>query len=144
MKTLVAKQLPGNERKWYVVDAQGKNLGRLATSIARLLSGRDQVDFTPHIDNGAYVIITNVNGVSVTGKKESAKMYYSHSQYLGGLKETTLGDMRKKNPAHLLRHAISGMLPKNKLQAKMIERLKLVDGTAHQFEAQKPETLTIA
>ncbi len=144
MKTLVAKQLPGNERKWYVVDAQGKNLGRLATSIARLLSGRDQVDFTPHIDNGAYVIITNVNGVAVTGKKESAKMYYSHSQYLGGLKETNLGDMRKKNPSHILRHAIEGMLPKNKLQAGMIERLKLVNGPTHIYEAQKPETLTIA
>lgn len=82
MKTLVAKQLPGNERKWYTIDAEGKNLGRLSTSIARLLSGRDAVDFTPHIDNGAYVIVTNVRGISVTGAKESAKMYYSHSQYL--------------------------------------------------------------
>lgn len=144
MKTLVAKQLPANERKWYVVDAQGMNLGRLSTSIARLLSGRDQVDFTPHIDNGAYVIVTNVKDITVTGKKEADKMYYSHSQYLGGLKETTLGDMRKKNPAHILRHAISGMLPKNKLQSGMIERLKLVDGATHQYEAQKPETITLA
>ncbi len=106
MKTLVAKQLPGNERKWYVVDAQGKNLGRLSTALARLLSGRDQVDFTPHIDNGAYVIVINVAGIAVTGTKESVKMYRSHSQYLGGLKETNLGDMRKKNPSHILRHAI--------------------------------------
>ncbi|MBP9779095.1 50S ribosomal protein L13 [Candidatus Gracilibacteria bacterium] len=144
MKTLVAKQLPGNERKWFVVDAQGMNLGRLSTSIARLLSGRDQVDFTPHIDNGAYVIVTNINAISVTGKKEAVKMYRSHSQYLGGLKETTLGDMRKKNPAHILRHAVTGMLPKNKLQSAMIERLKLVDGVAHQYEAQKPQTITLA
>jgi large subunit ribosomal protein L13 len=144
MKTLVAKQLPGNERKWYVVDAQGMNLGRLSTTLARLLSGRDQVDFTPHIDNGAYVIVTNVNAITVTGKKEAVKMYYSHSQYLGGLKETTLGDMRKKNPAHILRHAIAGMLPKNKLQSGMIERLKLVNGPAHQYEAQKPETIVLA
>jgi large subunit ribosomal protein L13 len=144
MKTLVAKQLPGNERKWFIVDAQGMNLGRLSTSIARLLSGRDQVDFTPHIDNGAYVIVTNINAICVTGKKEAVKMYRSHSQYLGGLKETTLGDMRKKNPAHILRHAITGMLPKNKLQSAMIERLKLVDGTVHQYEAQKPQTITLA
>lgn len=144
MKTLVAKQLPGNERKWFIVDAQGMNLWRLSTSIARLLSGRDQVDFTPHIDNGAYVIVTNINAISVTGKKEAVKMYRSHSQYLGGLKETTLGDMRKKNPAHILRHAVTGMLPKNKLQSAMIERLKLVDGSAHQYEAQKPQTITLA
>ncbi len=144
MKTLVAKQLPGNERKWYVVDAQGMNLGRLSTKIARLLSGRDQVDFTPHIDNGAYVIVINVNAITVTGKKEAVKMYRSHSQYLGGLKETTLGDMRKKNPAHILRHAISGMLPKNKLQSGMVERLKLVNGDTHQYEAQKPETIVLA
>ena len=143
MKTLVAKQLPGNERKWYVVDAQGKNLGRLSTALARLLSGRDQVDFTPHIDNGAYVIVINVAGIAVTGTKESVKMYRSHSQYLGGLKETNLGDMRKKNPSHILRHAVEGMLPKNKLQAGMLLRLKVVPGATHQYEAQKPEVLAV-
>ena len=144
MKTLVAKQLPGNERTWYVIDAQGLNLGRLATKLAHLLSGRDQVDFTPHIDNGAYVVVTNVAGIAVTGKKEAVKMYRSHSQYLGGLKETTLGDMRKKNPSHIVKHAVLGMLPKNKLQAHMIERLKLVNGATHQYEAQKPQTITLA
>jgi large subunit ribosomal protein L13 len=143
MKTLVAKQIPGNERKWYVVDAQDKNLGRLSTSIARLLSGRDAVDFTPHIDNGAYVVVINVAGIAVTGKKESDKMYYSHSQYLGGLKERNLSDMRKKKPSHILKHAIEGMLPKNKLQASMIDRLKLVDGATHIYEAQKPQTITL-
>ena len=143
MKTLVAKQIPGNERKWYVVDAQDKNLGRLSTSIARLLSGRDAVDFTPHIDNGAYVVVINVANIAVTGKKESDKMYYSHSQYLGGLKERNLADMRKKKPSHILKHAVEGMLPKNKLQADMIDRLKLVDGATHQYEAQKPQTITL-
>jgi large subunit ribosomal protein L13 len=143
MKTLVSKQILGNERKWYIVDAQGKNLGRLATELARVLSGRNRVDYTPHIDNGAYVIVTNVAEIAVTGKKEEVKMYRSHSQYLGGLKEVSLSKMREKNPAHILRHAITGMLPKNRLQARMLDRLKLVHGANHQYEAQKPETLAI-
>ena len=143
MKTLVAKQLRGNERKWYVVDADGKNLGRLATGVARLISGRDRVDFTPHIDNGANVIIINAEKIAVTGTKESVKMYRSHSQYMGGLKETVLGKMRVKNPTHILRHAIEGMLPKNRLKSDMSLRLKLVVGTEHEFAAQKPETITL-
>lgn len=143
MKTIFSKQILGNERKWYVVDAAGKNLGRLATQVARYLSGRDLVDFTPHIDNGAYVIITNAKDISVTGKKEAVKMYRSHSQYMGGLKETNLGKMRETNPTHILRHAILGMLPKNRLQSDMIARLKLVTGETHQYEAQKPETLAL-
>lgn len=143
MKTLVAKQLRGNERKWYVVDASGKNLGRLATGIARLISGRDRVDFTPHIDNGANVIVINAEKIAVTGTKESVKMYRSHSQYMGGLKETVLGKMRDKNPTHILRHAVEGMLPKNRLKNDMALRLRLVVGTAHDFEAQKPETITL-
>lgn len=88
MKTLVAKAIPGNQRKWFVLDAEGKNLGRLATSIARMISGRDRVDYTPHIDNGANVIILNADKITVTGTKETAKMYRTHSQYMGGLKET--------------------------------------------------------
>ena len=143
MKTLVAKQLRGNERKWYVVDADGKNLGRLATGVARLISGRDRVDFTPHIDNGANVIIINAEKIAVTGTKESVKMYRSHSQYMGGLKETVLGKMRVKNPTHILRHAVEGMLPKNRLKSDMSLRLKLVVGTEHEFAAQKPETITL-
>jgi large subunit ribosomal protein L13 len=143
MKTLVAKQLLGNERKWYVVDANGKNLGRLATGVARLISGRDRVDFTPHIDNGANVIIINAEKIAVTGTKESVKMYRSHSQYMGGLKETVFSKMRTKNPTHILRHAIEGMLPKNRLKSDMSIRLKLVVGTEHEFAAQKPETITL-
>lgn len=143
MKTLVAKQLLGNERKWYIIDAAEQNLGRLSTRIARLIAGRDRVDFTPHIDNGAYVIIINSEKVAVTGSKESVKMYRSHSQYMGGLKETVLSKMRVKNPAHILRHAIEWMLPKNKLRSDMSIRLKVTIGTNHEYSAQKPEMITI-
>ena len=143
MKTLVAKQLLGNERKWYVVDASGKNLGRLATSIARMISGRDRVDYTAHLDNGAYVIVLNAEKITVTGTKETAKLYRTHSQYMGGLKETPLGKMREKNPTHMLRHAIEGMLPRTRLRNGMSQRLKLVIGGSHDFEAQKPETITL-
>lgn len=106
MKTLFAKQIPSPERPWFVVDAAGKNLGRLSTIIARKLSGRDRVDFTAHVDNGAYIIVTNAAQIEVSGTKENVKMYRSHSQYLGGLKETNLAKMRVKNPAHILEHAI--------------------------------------
>ena len=143
MKTLVAKQLLGHDRKWLVIDAEGQNLGRISTVIARKLAGRDRVDYTPHIDNGAYVVVLNAEKVVVTGTKEADKMYYSHSQYMGGLKETNLTKMRAKNPTHLLRHAIVGMLPKNRLQDGMEKRLKLVIGANHEFAAQKPETITL-
>lgn len=128
MKTLVAKQLLGKDRKWYVVDANGQNLGRLATNIARTLSGRNRVDYTPHIDNGAYVVVINAEKVTTTGTKEMTKLYRTHSQFMGGLKETPLGKMRDKNPTHLLRHAIEGMLPKNRQRDDMSKRLKLVIG----------------
>ena len=143
MKTLVAKQLKGNERKWLVVDASGKTLGRLATLVARLIAGRDRVDYTPHIDNGANVIILNAEKILVSGSKEMVKMYRSHSQYMGGLKETALTKMRDKNPTHILRHAIEGMLPKNRLKNDMSLRLKLVIGTNHDYEAQKPEMISL-
>ncbi len=143
MKTLFSKQIPSTERPWFVVDAAGKSLGRLSTLIARKLSGRDRVDFTAHIDNGAYVVITNAALVEVSGTKETVKMYRSHSQYLGGLKETNLAKMRIKNPAHILEHSIKGMLPKNKLQAGMLLRLRVIPGPTHQYEAQKPETLAV-
>lgn len=143
MKTIFSKQILGKERPWYIVDAKGQNLGRLSTRLARILSGRDRVDYTQHVDNGAYIIVTNVADVAVSGTKETVKMYRSHSQYLGGLKETNLINMRKKNPAHILRHAVAGMLPKNRLQSDMLERLKLVVGDAHQYDAQKPQALSI-
>ena len=143
MKTLVSKQIPGNERPWFVVDAADQTLGRLATVIAKKLSGRDRVDFTPHIDNGAYIVVINAEKIAVTGTKEEVKLYRTHSGYLGGLKETTLADMRKLNPAHIISHAVSGMLPKNKLREKMLDRLKVVARAEHQYAAQKPETLSL-
>lgn len=143
MKTLVSKQIPGNERPWFVVDAADQTLGRLATVIAKKLSGRDRVDFTPHIDNGAYIVVINAKKIAVTGTKEEVKLYRTHSGYMGGLKETTLADMRKLNPAHIISHAVSGMLPKNKLREKMLDRLKVVAGAEHQYAAQKPETLSL-
>lgn len=143
MKTLVSKQIPGNERPWFVVDATNQTLGRLATVIARKLSGRDRVDFTPHIDNGAYIVVINAEKIAVTGTKEEAKLYRTHSGFMGGLKETTLADMRKLNPSHIVVHAVSGMLPKNKLREKMLDRLKVVAGAEHQYSAQKPETLSL-
>ena len=143
MKTLVATQLKGNERKWLVVDATGHTLGRLATGIARLIAGRDRVDYTPHIDNGSYVIVLNAEKILVSGTKETVKMYRSHSQYMGGLKETALTKMRNKNPTHILRHAIEGMLPKNRLKNDMSIRLKLIIGTDHEFGSQKPETIIL-
>ena len=143
MKTLVSKQSPGNERPWFVVDAADQTLGRLATVIAKKLSGRDRVDFTPHIDNGAYIVVINAEKIAVTGTKEEVKLYRTHSGYMGGLKETTLADMRKLNPAHIISHAVSGMLPKNKLREKMLDRLKVVAGAEHQYAAQKPETLSL-
>jgi len=143
MKTLVSKQIPGNERPWFVVDAADQTLGRLATVIAKKLSGRDRVDFTPHIDNGAYIVVINAEKIAVTGTKEEVKLYRTHSGYMGGLKETTLADMRKLNPAHIISHAVSGMLPKNKLREKMLDRLKVVAGAEHQYAAQKSETLSL-
>jgi large subunit ribosomal protein L13 len=143
MKTLMPKQIKGDGRKWYIVDAEGKNLGRLATTIATYIKGKNKVDFAPHVDNGDYVIVINAGKVTVTGSKEMQKLYRTHSQYMGGLKETPLGKMREKKPTELLRHAVSGMLPKNKLRSDMLLRLKLEVGTEHQYAAQKPETLSI-
>lgn len=143
MKTLVSKQIPGNQRTWFVVDAEGQTLGRLATIIARKLSGRDRTDFTPHLDNGAYVIVINAEKIAVTGKKESDKIYRTHSGFMGGLKETTLEKMREIKPTHIITHAVSGMLPKNKLREKMLDRLKVVAGSEHPYAAQKPETLSL-
>lgn len=142
MKTLIAKQIAGNDRPWFVVDANGQTLGRLATLIARKLSGRDRVDYTPHIDNGAYIVVINAEKVAVTGTKELVKMYRSHSGYMGGLKEIRLDKMRQINPTFIIENAVSGMLPKNRLRDGMMKRLKVVAGAEHSYDAQKPEVLS--
>lgn len=143
MKTLMPKQIHGNERKWYVVDAEGKNLGKLATAVAVVLKGKNKVDFAPHVDNGDYVIVLNAGKIDVSGNKETDKLYRTHSGHMGSLKETPLGKMREKKPTEIIRHAVFGMLPKNRLRDGMMLRLKLETGTAHAYESQKPETMSV-
>ena len=130
------------ERKWYVVDAEGKTLGRLASEVAKVLRGKNKPVFTPHVDTGDYVIIVNAEKVSVTGKKLDQKIYYHHSDYVGGMKETTLREMMAKKPEKVLELAVKGMLPKGPLGRSMIKRLHVYAGPEHNHAAQKPEVLT--
>ena len=138
MKTIMPKPITGDQRKWYIVDAKGQTLGRLATQLAVILKWKNKVDFAPHVDNGDYVIVLNADKFAVTGNKMSDKIYYKHTGYLGGLKETPLEDMLRKKPLRALELAVSWMLPKNKLRKAMIARLKGFTGTEHTFIAQKP------
>ena len=130
------------ERKWYVVDAAGLTLGRLASEVAKVLRGKNKPTFTPHMDTGDYVIIVNAEKVIVTGKKLDQKLYYSHSDYIGGFKSTTLKEMLAKKPDQVLRHAVKGMLPKGPLGNQMLTKLHVYAGPEHPHAAQKPETLT--
>ncbi len=130
------------ERKWYVVDATGYTLGRLASEVAKVLRGKNKPIFTPHIDTGDYVIITNAEHIKVTGKKLDQKIYYRHSEYVGGMKETTLREMLNKKPEKVLELAVKGMLPKGPLGRQMIKKLHVYTGADHKHEAQKPEVLT--
>ena len=141
MKTITPSQLKGDERKWYVIDAKWQTLGRLATQIATILKGKNKVSFIPHLDNGDYVVVTNCDKFKVTWKKMTDKMYYRHTGYLGGLKEISLEDLLVKKPTKALELAISGMLPKNKLRAGMLSRLKLFTWDDHSYVAQKPELI---
>lgn len=143
MKTIVPKQIKGNDRKWYLVDAKGQTLGRLASKIAVILKGKNRVDYAPHVDNGDYVVVVNCADFQVTGNKMEDKMYYRHSGFLGGLKTTNLAKMLETKPQNPLKLAISGMLPKNKLRAPMLERLKLFEGAEHTFAAQQPEVIML-
>ena len=130
------------ERKWYVVDAAGLTLGRLASEVAKVLRGKNKPTFTPHMDTGDYVIIVNAEKVIVTGKKLDQKLYDSHSDYIGGFKSTTLKEMLAKKPDQVLRHAVKGMLPKGPLGNQMLTKLHVYAGPEHPHAAQKPETLT--
>lgn len=141
MKTFMAS--PSTiERKWYVVDADGMTLGRLASEVAKVLRGKNKPTFTPHIDTGDYVIVVNAEKIHVTGKKMDQKMYYSHSDYVGGLKETTLKEMLAKHPERVVEFAVKGMLPKGVLGRQMYQKLFVYAGPDHKQEAQKPEALT--
>lgn len=129
------------ERKWYVVDATGKTLGRLASEVAKVLRGKNKPIFTPHVDTGDYVIIINAEKISVTGKKLEQKKYYRHSGYIGSLKENTLGEMIETKPERVLELAIKGMLPKGPLGRQMYRKLHVYAGAEHNHAAQKPEAL---
>ena len=129
------------ERKWYVVDATGYTLGRLASEIASILRGKNKPIYTPHMDCGDYVIVVNAEHVKVTGKKLAQKVYYSHSDYVGGMKETTLKEMMAKKPEKVMELAVRGMLPKGPLGRSMIKKLHVYAGPEHEQAAQKPEAL---
>ncbi len=130
------------ERKWYVVDAEGKTLGRLAAEVAKVLRGKNKPTFTPHVDTGDYVIVINAEKISVTGKKLDDKVYRHHSEYVGSLKELTLREMIEKKPVEVIEHAVKGMLPKGTLGSQMYTKLHVYAGTEHPHQAQQPEELT--
>ena len=130
------------ERKWYVVDAEGQTLGRLASEIAKVLRGKNKAIYTPHADCGDYVIVVNAEKIAVTGKKLDQKIYYHHSDYVGGMKETTLKEMLAKQPDRVIEHAVKGMLPKGPLGREMYKKLFVYAGPDHKHAAQKPEELT--
>ncbi len=141
MKTFMAK--PATiDRKWYVVDATGMTLGRLASEVASVLRGKNKPIFTPHIDTGDYVIIVNAEKIAVTGKKLDQKVYYHHSDYVGGMKSATLREKLNKKPEEVIEHAVKGMLPKGPLGREMYKKLFVYAGPEHKHAAQKPETLT--
>ena len=130
------------ERKWYVVDAEGQTLGRLAAEVAKVLRGKNKPEFTPHIDTGDNVIVINAEKIKVTGKKLDQKVYYHHSDYVGGMKETTLREMMAKKPEQVIELAVKGMLPKGPLGRTMIKKLHVYAGAEHAHQVQKPEVLT--
>ncbi|SHK69557.1 50S ribosomal protein L13 [Hespellia stercorisuis] len=130
------------ERKWYVVDAEGCTLGRLSSEIAKVLRGKNKPIYTPHADTGDYVVVVNADKVTVSGKKLDQKVYYHHSDYVGGMKETTLREMMAKKPEKVIELAVKGMLPKGPLGRQMITKLHVYAGPEHEQQAQKPEVLT--
>jgi large subunit ribosomal protein L13 len=131
------------ERSWYLIDAENKVLGKLATKIADILRGKHKPVFTPHVDTGDFVIVINAEKIHLSGNKLKNKLYYRHSGYPGGLKVTSAGEMLKKKPGNLIKFAVGGMLPKNKLGRKQIKKLKIYSGVDHPHSAQKPKVLKI-
>ena len=142
MKTFVAKE-EDVAKKWYVVDAKDKVLGRLATQIAMRLRGKHKPVFTPHADTGDFVVVLNAEKIALTGKKWGKKIYYHHTGYVGGLKQITAEKLLEKKPEDILRFAVKGMLPKNSLGRRQLKKLKIYVGTDHPHEAQQPEVLEI-
>ena len=131
------------QRKWHLIDAEGKTLGRLSTEIAKLLRGKHKVTFTPHVDGGDYVVVINADRIEVTGKKRDNKVYRHHTGYIGNLKEINFKKLQEKKPEEIIRLSVSGMLPKNKLRAPMMKRLRIFAGSEHTHQAQKVEKYEI-
>ena len=131
------------QHDWYVVDAEGRTLGRLASEIARRLRGKHKAVYTPHVDTGDYIIVVNAEKVRVTGKKEQDKIYYRHSGYPGGIKATSLGKLRAAHPERILANAVKGMMPRNPLGRAMLRKLKVYAGPTHPHAAQQPQTLPL-
>ena len=142
MKTFMANP-KDIERKWYVIDAEGAPLGRLATEVANILRGKNKPCYTPYVDCGDYVIVINAAKVAVTGKKLDQKTYFRHSEYVGGWKLTTLREMLEKKPERVVEHAVRGMVPHGALGDKMFKKLHVYAGPEHEQAAQKPEVLTL-
>ena len=142
MNTYMAKA-EDVRRKWYVVDAEGAVLGRLASQVASVLRGKNKPIYTPHVDTGDYVIILNADKVVLTGKKLDQKVYYSHSGYPGGLKETVYRRLMSEKPEFVIKHAVVGMLPKNSMGRQMMKKLKVYAGAEHEHAAQQPEKLEL-
>ncbi len=142
MKSYMARPLEV-ERKWYVVDAEGKHLGRLATEIARVLRGKNKVQYTPHVDVGDFVVVVNADRVVVTGRKAEQRVYRRHSGYPGGMKETSYEQMLARKPTKILRKAVYGMMPKTRLARKQFKKLKIYAGPEHPHSAQDPQKLEV-
>ena len=143
MKTISAKA-ETVQRSWYVIDAEGQTLGRLATEVARRLRGKHKTEYTPHVDTGDYIVVVNAEKVKVTGRKASDKMYYRHTGYPGGLKESNFTQMIERSPEKVIELAVKGMLPRNPLGRAMYRKLKVYAGQEHPHDAQQPETLTLS
>lgn len=143
MKTYSLKQKQVS-RKWYILDASEAPVGRLATKTARLLIGKDKPDFTPHIDHGDFVVIINSDALRTTGNKDVRKVYYRHSGFPGGLKQRTLAELNNINPELVIRHAVRGMIPENKLRKMRLSRLKIYRGSEHRHQSQSPQAISLA
>lgn len=131
------------ERRWYIVDAAGKTLGRISTEIARVLTGKHKPQYAPHIDTGDFVVVVNAEKTVLTGRKEQAKIYYRHSTHPGGLKEESAAEIRERFPERLIEKSVKGMLPKNKMGRRQFKKLKVYAGPEHPHEAQQPEALEL-
>ncbi|HEY6873305.1 MAG TPA: 50S ribosomal protein L13 [Geobacteraceae bacterium] len=143
MKTTQVAKKEEVTRDWYLVDAENQVLGRIATQIANVLRGKNKPTYTPSVDTGDFIIVVNAEKIALTGKKLSDKVYYSHSGYPGGIKSITAGKLLDKKPEDLIRIAVKGMLPKNKLARHMLNKLKIYSGSAHPHEAQQPKAMSV-